>query len=271
MASRSTAGLTDRLLNSTSDRNVFLRTAYSLYRATRQELDSIPPVKRSLRFAAQIKNILLDSPRRNRRQMELLYRSQVDPYGFSREAEQMRFRCACRMLDAVMLGRRFQYALEIGCAEGMFTIELANRCNSVFAVDISSIALERARQRCRAAKNIEFGEWDLRTGKLERSYDLIVATGVLEYLSRPRDLRDVCQRLVEALHLGGYLLVGTTIQDDDIERSWVARWLSLGANINSLVGQHPSLRLLDLQVHQCARPFAHSLFQKRLVISSSAS
>src|SRR5579862_4119523 len=39
-------------------------------------------------------------------------------------------------------------ALEIGCSEGVFTEQLASKCASLSAYEISPVAAERARKRC---------------------------------------------------------------------------------------------------------------------------
>src|SRR5439155_12857171 len=109
-------------------RGVVVRHAYALYRALRRQLDRIPPLKRANRFAAEIKNMILDNSDRARVQMDLRFGSRMDPYGFARDVEQVRFRRAAQMLDCVRRGGRFQRAIEIGCAEGMFTVQLAERC-----------------------------------------------------------------------------------------------------------------------------------------------
>jgi len=84
----------------------------------------------------------------------------------------------------------------------------------------------------------------------------------LEYLQKPADYRRVRAKLVEALRPGGYLLLGSTVQSEEIEQSWISRWLIRGTQINSYVGRHPALTLLACEQDQCACPFQHSLFQK---------
>lgn len=96
----------------------------------------------------------------------------------------------------------FDRALEIGCAEGAFTVRLAPRCRRLDAVDISSVAVRRA-----AARTSAFPGVSCRSGRLPKSFesetfDLIVASDVLYYLSFP-DLVTSLSTLEQALAPGG--------------------------------------------------------------------
>jgi 2-polyprenyl-3-methyl-5-hydroxy-6-metoxy-1,4-benzoquinol methylase len=208
-----------------------------------------------------LKNIVLDDAQRERNKVEGLFRQKVDPYGFSRQAERLRFECAEQMIDAAAAGRRLPKVLEIGCAEGMFTERLASRCGSLLAVDISEIALARARQRCSGA-DIQFRRWDIRTDAMADTYDLVVAVGVLEYLHGRMAFRQARHKLIQGLRVGGYLLLGSTVQDEDIENSWMARWFLRGGHINAFFARHPSVRAVDSRTDQCALPFTHTLLQR---------
>src|SRR5262245_35262873 len=76
---------------------------------------------------------------------------------------------------------RFGRALEIGCAEGHFTEALAPRVGHLVAVDISSVALARAKVRCRHLSNVEFLELDAFRELPGGGYELIVCSEVLYY------------------------------------------------------------------------------------------
>jgi predicted TPR repeat methyltransferase len=45
-------------------------------------------------------------------------------------------------------GRRYRRAFEPGCSVGVLTEQLADRCDSIEAIDFSSTAVLRARERC---------------------------------------------------------------------------------------------------------------------------
>jgi SAM-dependent methyltransferase len=160
------------------------------------------------------------------------------------------------MLDSVRGGKRFRSALEIGCAEGIFTEMLIERCDFLVAVDISSVALERARQRCQPGAHIRFCELDIREDSLPGTFDLIVAVHVLEYIRSPFSLRRIRRKLVDSLRSGGYLLVANVRNDEFIESTrWGQYLLRGGKNITAFIGRHPALRVLDktvLELDDCS-------------------
>jgi 2-polyprenyl-3-methyl-5-hydroxy-6-metoxy-1,4-benzoquinol methylase len=96
-------------------------------------------------------------------------------------------------------------ALEVGCAEGIFTGLLAGRAKEVVAFDISPTALQRARARCRDQANISFMVADLVTVEFERRFDVIVVTEVLGYLDERLTLPSLI-KMTNWLHAGGILI-----------------------------------------------------------------
>ncbi|MEV1290860.1 FAD-dependent oxidoreductase [Pseudonocardia sp. NPDC049635] len=99
-------------------------------------------------------------------------------------------------------------ALDAGCGEGGDAIWLAGRGWQVRAVDVSTVAVERAREAATAAgvaDRITTEVADLRTRALpERAFDLVTA----QYLHLPSELRrPVYARLADAVAPGGTLLL----------------------------------------------------------------
>jgi len=94
-------------------------------------------------------------------------------------------------------------ALELGCAEGHFTLRLAPRVGRLIAVDISVRALGRAHARCSGHRNVTFRRLDLNTDEIPGPFDLIICSEVLYYL---QDLPSVARRIVAQLRPGGLLL-----------------------------------------------------------------
>lgn len=239
------------------------RNLYAFYREFRRTLERVPMLRFAILFAVEIKNALLDSSPRDRAAVERLYREHEDPFGFNRVLEQFRFQRAIEMLQPVSNGSGFARALEVGCAEGMFTKRLAECCGTVVAVDLSKIALERAKQHCSHLSNVEFAEWDVRLDPVNGMFDLIVATGVLEYILRPSTLRDACERLTAGLRPGGYLLLGNTVTDTGVEHTWIGRKLIRGALINDYFANDVRYERIASSLDQCVCPFAHILLRKR--------
>ena len=238
------------------------RGTKSLYRKFRHILDQIPLLRNATFCAVEIKCTLLQSSGQSREAWEQLYSDHEDPFGFTRDLEQFRFQRALDMLRSVSEGAGFGRALEVGCAEGMFTKRLAELCDKVVAVDLSTIALERAKRHCSHLSNVEFAEWDVRRATVNGTFDLIVATGVLEYIFRPRAMRDARERLTAGLRPGGYLLLGNTSNARGMERTWLGRKLIRGTIINDYFASDSRYETISKSLDQCICPFAHILLRK---------
>src|SRR5262249_60699373 len=76
-----------------------------------------------------------------------------DPWNYASCYEQTKYRHTLELMPEPPIGR----AIELGCAEGMFTEMLAPRVDHLLAVDISDVALERARAQCAGAAEINLG------------------------------------------------------------------------------------------------------------------
>ncbi|HMI86618.1 MAG TPA: SAM-dependent methyltransferase [Polyangiaceae bacterium] len=96
--------------------------------------------------------------------------------------------------------------LEVGCAEGVFTARLAERCSSVLAVDICALALARARDRCAALPAARFARFDVACAPVIGKYDAIVCAEVLYYLHQ-RGLCIARDHLVSALKPAGHVVL----------------------------------------------------------------
>ena len=241
----------------------FSRGLYYRYRNFRSILERVPAFRTAILYAVQIKNILLDSSERSRKTVNRLYIDQEDPFGFNRELEQFRFERAIDLVHKAGNGDRFPRVFEIGCAEGMFTRFLAPYAESLVAVDLSSIAVERAQRACRELANVQFSEWDVRRDSINGPFDLIVATGVLEYIFRPSTLRETKERIIAGLSPRGYLLLGNTVTIEDIESTWIGKKLIRGALVNDFFANDPRFEVISSSVDQCVRPFSHALLRRR--------
>jgi predicted TPR repeat methyltransferase len=236
---------------------------YGAYRTIRRALEQVTPFRAGILYAVEIKNTVLDSSERDRKAIARLYSSQKDPFGFNRKLEQFRFERAIHFVRHAAGGSKFSNALEIGCSEGMFTRLLAPFCDSLLAVDLSPIALNRAEQTCADLSNVRFDEWDVRKDPLADKFDLIVATGVLEYILRPSALRSAKERITEALRPGGHLLLGNTETASRTEETWIGRKLFRGTRVNDLFAHDSRYELIDASLDQCVCPFAHMLLRRR--------
>lgn len=134
---------------------------------------------------------------------ETLFSTQPDPWKYTSPYEQTKYEQTLSLLPSTQIGK----ALELACAEGHFTVQLAPRVESLIAADISRVALDRAAERCRDLENISFQHLDMTKDPLPGHFDLIVCSEVLYYLEGLEELEAVASKITEALIPGGYLLM----------------------------------------------------------------
>ncbi|PZN97817.1 MAG: NodS family protein [Hyphomicrobiales bacterium] len=103
--------------------------------------------------------------------------------------------------------RRYRYALEIGCANGVLTQRLAGHCDKLLAIDVSETALASASSRCAAQANALFARVNFPAKMPDRaSFDLIVLSEVAYYWD-DADLDLAARRLLDLLAIGGDLIL----------------------------------------------------------------
>ncbi len=142
--------------------------------------------------------------RKTRRKMDRVFSRGEDPFRYRGSPYELERLGA---MERAVSDRRWARALEVGCAEGDFTERLARHAAAVTAVDISSVALERARRRL---PGVAFVEADLRDWSSPEAYDLIVLGDVLYYLDKPmvrEAFEDVFPRVAGRLAPAGRLVL----------------------------------------------------------------
>ena len=132
-----------------------------------------------------------------------LYDANEDPWGFRTSAyEQAKYRTAIEALE----DRRVHSALEVGCSIGEMTRLLAPRCDAVLAVDLVEQPLIAARAACADQPWVRFLRMRVPGGWPDRTFDLIVLSEVLYFLS-PADIAAVADRSADSLAPGGVVLL----------------------------------------------------------------
>ncbi len=125
----------------------------------------------------------------NRRKFDKVYARGTDPYRYELlEFERRRFELVEEYLRRGASGR----LLEVGCGEGFFTRRLAALAERVVAVDVSAIALDRARrllERDGLGERVRFVRQDIAALDLgaARAFDAVVVSEVLYYLGERND------------------------------------------------------------------------------------
>lgn len=148
-----------------------------------------------------------------RRKMDRVFGRGSDPYRYDASPyEVARLEGMAKALE----GRRYGKALEVGAAEGHFTRRLAGMSDRVMALELSPVALERARAAT-AGLPVDFTETDVRAWNGRGGpFDVVVLGEVLYYLDKPL----VREEFEEALALiagwvapGGRLLLAHGFAD----------------------------------------------------------
>jgi chemotaxis methyl-accepting protein methylase len=132
-----------------------------------------------------------------------------DPYQLSRTEEVQKFQKAFHLLP----GNQFNEVLEIGCGEGKTTAYLVPIAKKITAIDISDIAIQRAKRQ--NYPNVIFKQADFFTEQISESFDLIFCSEVLCYFE-PEQLPQVVERISQQLKPTGLLLLihHRSIKDD---------------------------------------------------------
>jgi SAM-dependent methyltransferase len=133
-----------------------------------------------------------------------------DPWGIGRS--RARDRVLCRALSKYLRGR---FVLELGCGEGHLTEALFSEARSVTGIDISSVAIERAKARklknasfvCADFLNIPFGD-----------YDVIAAIECLYYLSNEE--QDAAFEKIAREHRGRIIIISAPITGPSQHRKY---------------------------------------------------
>lgn len=134
---------------------------------------------------------------------DAVYRDDPDPWGFaSRPYEAAKYDATLAWLPRPT----YRSALEVGCSIGVLTRRLADRCDSLLAVDVSERALGLARERCADRPNVRFERMAIPRDRPDGRFDLILLSEVAYYWS-PADMAVAREVLAARLDRGGHLLM----------------------------------------------------------------
>jgi SAM-dependent methyltransferase len=127
------------------------------------------------------------------------------------EFEREKYACQMKLLG----DRRYGRALEIGCGSGCFSRLLAGVADEVIALDVSALAVERARSLSTGRERIAFRVANIMDYDTvaEGPWDLIVMSETIYYLGWLYSFFDVAWlavKLFKATQEGGRLLMANT-------------------------------------------------------------
>lgn len=166
--------------------------------------------------------------------LDILYRV-PDPWGLDCSKEKFRFAAT-----NAIIGREFGKVgslLEIGCGEGFQSVYLSEICDRLHGVDISPVAIKRARERCPGGSFTPTDIGRPRQVSIEAGSDLVVACEVLyyvkalpEFVDRMCGLGSACLITYHAPHrerLAPIIARGRDVRSELIchgDTEWVASW-----------------------------------------------
>ena len=107
-----------------------------------------------------------------------------------------------RFRDIIVAEAAGKAVLEYGCGPGTYSFQLAPRARSVVGIDISDVAIEKARQRAieHGAKNTQFYRMDAEALTFDDgTFDLVCGRAILHHL----DLRRSYSTIARVLKPGG--------------------------------------------------------------------
>jgi len=141
---------------------------------------------------------------RDPKYFDQLYHNNPDPWDFeSSPYERGKYRATIAMLS----GRYFPRAFEIGCSIGVLTQHLGAQCGHLLAVDVAESALATARNRCAGLPHVQFEKRQIPAHWPETGpFDLILFSEVLYFLS-PADIATCARKARESLAPGGVILL----------------------------------------------------------------
>jgi len=170
---------------------------------------------------------------------ENIYAASSDPYGYtSSDYERQKYSATLAALSR----ERYTKAFEIGCSIGVLTRLLGERCDSLLSVDVVERALQQARQRCAAERNVRFARMRVPDNWPNETFDLIVISSELNLL---------VQRLRSSLRPSGEIIL--------VHNRWTGtllpRWLQRSIPVLSKANRRHD-RLIAL-VSDFARVIGH--------------
>jgi hypothetical protein len=133
---------------------------------------------------------------------DAIYERNPDPWGFASSSYELgRYDCILRALPQ----SRYKRAFEPGCSIGVLTERLASICDDVEAMEISCVAVERARQRCSTQTNVHIVCASMPDQMPPGEFDLIVFSEIGYYFVESQ-LASLIDRLISQMALGGTFL-----------------------------------------------------------------
>ncbi|GAA4587792.1 SAM-dependent methyltransferase [Actinoplanes octamycinicus] len=179
-----------------------------------------------------------------------LYEAKDDPWdNATKWSDQRKYAVAMASLPR----ERYRRCYEPGCAVGVLSVMLADRCGEVLAVDCVEEAVVQARAATAGLPHVEVARALLPAELPDGTFDLIVVGDLLYYLSAD-DLQLMIDGMLARLEPGGDLL-SVHFRDRDNPGNYD------GFNVHARLAALPSL---DRVIHHEDEWFVCDVFRKTL-------
>lgn len=143
---------------------------------------------------------------------EKIYAANDDPWNFqTSEYEAAKYEATLAALPR----KKYKNAFEIGCSIGVLTERLAEKCETLLAVDVSEKAFAQAKERCRNLSNVHFQLMQIPEEFPDEKFDLIIISEVGYYLSPPDWEKTMTKIFAQLFEKGKVALVHWTPFVDD--------------------------------------------------------
>jgi len=171
-------------------------------------------------------------------------------WNFANAVEREWQRHALAVLANQLGNQQWGHTLEIGCSEGVFTAQLAQRCLSVTAYDISPVAVTRAAERCGTHANVQVGRLDVAHDEILGQYDLVFVMDVLWLVVGRKRKLSIAPKLTRALRDGGLLIFSDSRMPKWIRHPFWSFLLPSGADEwASLLERSPELTVVHKECY----------------------
>lgn len=131
-----------------------------------------------------------------------IYANGLDPWGFeSRWYERRKYAVTLAALPR----KRYSRAFEPGCAIGVLTEQLAQRCDALVAAELVPAVAAHARARVAAYPHVEVRELAIPDAWPEGRFDLIVLSEIVYYLTEA-GVAELLAHVDRSLEPGGHVV-----------------------------------------------------------------
>lgn len=142
---------------------------------------------------------------------EALYSAKPDPWNLATSPYEV---AKYAVTVAALGGRHFRQGMEVGCAIGTLTRQLAPHCDALLGIDLVEAPLADARARCADFPHVRFERMTIPDEWPAGQFDLIVLSEVIYFLSLD-DLSLLAARCTAAVEPGGMVMLVNWLGPND--------------------------------------------------------